>query len=281
MSSAQRRRLVVSIVLYNNAIDQVASAIRSCLTDVGGRLETIVVLVDNSPTDALRELTSIDDRIQYRFMNANVGYGAGHNIVLQNDSLRADYNLVLNPDMIFNPMILVGLTDYMDSNNNTGLCIPGILYPDGSFQNVAKLLPTPSNLILRRFQFLKTLTERSNAVYELKGVQRTREIQAPFLSGCFMFIRSSILRTVGYFDERYFMYLEDVDLSRRIYKSSNCVYLPEFRAFHEHQKQSYKSNRLLKIHISSAIKYFVKWGWLFDKERAQINAEVRKKYGLS
>jgi GT2 family glycosyltransferase len=82
-----------------------------------------------------------------------------------------------------------------------------------------------------------------------------------------MFIRTKIFKEIGLFDERFFMYLEDTDLCRRIGEKYKTIYYPEAIVYHEYAKGSYRSNELLKIHIESAIKYFNKWGWFSDKER--------------
>jgi GT2 family glycosyltransferase len=86
-----------------------------------------------------------------------------------------------------------------------------------------------------------------------------------------MFLRASVLRKTGGFDERYFMYLEDVDLSRRIGRVARTVYYPTVCITHAYQKGSYKSSVLLRRHIRSAIRYFNKWGWFFDAERTDVN----------
>lgn len=99
-------------------------------------------------------------------------------------------------------------------------------------------------------------------------------MNVPYLSGCFMFLRVSVLKEVGLFDERYFMYLEDTDLSRRIHKKYKTIYYPFVHIIHEYSKGSYKNIKLLIYHIHSAIKYFNKWGWIFDKERREINTKV-------
>ena len=72
------------------------------------------------------------------------------------------------------------------------------------------------------------------------------------------------------------MYLEDIDLNRRIYSKYQTIYYPKARVIHEHQKESYKSKKLLKAHIKSAIYYFNKYGWFFDKERTNINKKTIK-----
>ena len=103
-------------------------------------------------------------------------------------------------------------------------------------------------------------------------------MEVPILSGCFIFSRISVLNEIEGFDKRYFMYMEDYDLCRKIGQKYKVVYYPEVKIFHEHGKASYKSKKLMMFHIKSAIKYFNKWGWFFDKERKIKNDEMRKRY---
>jgi hypothetical protein len=102
-------------------------------------------------------------------------------------------------------------------------------------------------------------------------------MEVPNLSGAFMFVRSEVFQEVGNFDERYFMYMEDTDFVRRIGEKYKTVYYPKVHIYHEYKKGSYKNPKLMKYHISSAIKYFNKWGWLIDKKRKIINNVLRIK----
>jgi GT2 family glycosyltransferase len=86
-----------------------------------------------------------------------------------------------------------------------------------------------------------------------------------------MFLRTEVLKCTGLFDERYFLYLEDIDLTRRIQQVARNVFYPKVSIIHEHRQGSYNSLRLLFVHISSAIRYFRKWGWRNDTERKIIN----------
>jgi hypothetical protein len=159
----------------------------------------------------------------------------------------------------------------MNQNPNAGLCMPKVLYPDGRLQPLCKLLPSPSILFLRRFLFfLHKLLDRHNYYYELHFSGYNKVMDVPFLSGCFMFLRMDALRKVGLFDERIFLYTEDVDLSRRIHKHFRTVFVPHVTIYHYHQRGSYRSTRLLLHNIRSAVKYFNKWGWI-DEEREIIN----------
>jgi GT2 family glycosyltransferase len=271
------RSLNISIVLYHNREEQIKKAIESVLnTD----LNITLYLVDNSSTNSLGELERIDKRIVYIFNNSNLGFGKAHNIALKKSiEKNIPYHLVLNPDVYFEKGVLEELYNFMENNKDVGLVMPKILYPDGNIQYLCKLLPTPLDLFGRRFLNFgpfKKIVEKRNEIYELKFTGYDKIMEVPYLSGCFMFIRTEVLKRVGLFDERFFMYLEDTDLSRRIHRVAKTVYYPYVYIYHEYGKGSYKSLKLLYYHIKSAIKYFNKYGWFFDKEREEIN---RKNFG--
>ncbi len=92
-----------------------------------------------------------------------------------------------------------------------------------------------------------------------------------------MFLRCSAINKVGLFDERFFMYPEDIDLTRRIHRHFRTVSFPDVTVIHDHRAQSYHDPRLLRIHIVNMIRYFNKWGWLFDSERRRFNSPLIKK----
>jgi GT2 family glycosyltransferase len=260
--------LTASIVLFKNDAKVVAHAIHSFLSNTAN---ADLYLIDNSPTDELKYL-AYDPRIKYFFQNSNIGFGSGHNIAIREIIDRSTYHLVLNPDVYFEGDVINSLYMFMEEHQEVGQVMPKVLYPDGRIQHLCKLLPSPKTLIMRRFlNFLKAPLKKENYLYELQFTGYNTIMDVPFLSGCFMFLRTDALKKVGLFDERFFLYTEDTDLTRRIHKHFRTVFFPNATIYHHHQRGSYKTLRLMFCNIASAIKYFNKWGWTSDTERNIFN----------
>lgn len=264
--------VTASIVMYNNPIPMVQKAVQSFLNTPR---KIKLYLIDNSPTDQLRILSTADNRIHYIHNPSNPGFGAAHNIALKKAITdKSPYHLVLNPDVYFNQGVMEKIIDYMDQHTDVGLVMPKVLYPDGTIQRVAKLLPTPFDLFARRLLPLKGFVKRQNDLYELAFFNYNAIAEIPFITGCFMFLRTETLEKVGLFDEKIFMYLEDADLSRRISKVAKTILYPNVSITHEYQRGLYKNRKLLLISLHSALVYFNKYGWFFDSYRKKINSKT-------
>ena len=182
--------------------------------------------------------------------------------------------MVVNPDIRFGPDVVERLARFMDLHPEVGHAMPRIEFPDGTEQRLCKQLPTPFDLLIRRFVGAKLFRQQRER-YELRDVNMSAARQIPNLSGCFMFLRSSILQKIGDFDQRYFMYMEDVDMCRRIGRVAHTVFVPQVSVVHGYAKGSYRDPRLLRYHLRSSFQYFRKWGWVFDQERTRRNRSAR------
>lgn len=272
-----RNKITASIVIYKNDSDLLTQAVRSFLDSTE---DSVLYLIDNSPTDRCRNLFS-GERIRYIFNNKNYGFGAGHNIALKEvlKDNTSSYHLILNPDVYFDQDVTRKIYQYMEENPLVGLIMPKVLYPDGRLQPLCKLLPTPGTLFKRRFlHFMPSWLTNLNHWYEMHFSGYDKVMDVPFLSGCFMFLRTDALRNVGLFDESIFLYTEDTDLTRRIHKHYRTIYYPEVTIYHYNQRGSYKNALIFMHHILSAIKYFNKWGWFNDNEREDINQRILLKF---
>lgn len=265
-----------SIVLYKNKpedIENVLScALNSCIDKI--------YVIDNSPSDCLKALVSSfdTDRVIYIYGQGNIGYGAAHNLAFSKiqDSLHSDYHIVLNADISFIPSTIESLCSFMNSNKDIGLVMPKVYYPNGDFQYLCKLLPSPSDIFLRQFSS-KFIKDRNDERYTLKKADYSKIMDIPSLSGCFMFFRSESYKMVGGFDERFFMHFEDIDITRRIGDVARTVYFPDATIIHAHEAAHKRSKKMLMIGMQSAVKYFNKWGWIFDNDR-YIRNKLALKY---
>jgi len=261
--------LSASLVLFHTKPELYVPAIQSFLD---GLKNGFLIVLDNSAEPTTHPIFN-NPCVHYIFHGRNVGFGAGHNIAFSHCYGKSDFHLVLNPDVEFENPVLPSLTALLKTNAEISAVMPRIIYPDGSMQQLCKLLPTPADLLIRRFipSPFKTIVEHLNQRYELHGLRQDRLSDVPVLSGCFLLVRTRLLEQLGGFDERYFMYMEDVDLIRRLNKLGRIVYMPLVTVSHVYAKESYRNRRLLMYHLKSAIKYFNKWGWFFDKERRSRN----------
>lgn len=266
---SHKLRLTASIVTYHTDPAELSNAINALLLNGVERLW----IVDNSSSDEIRNLVGSWKEAVY-VASENRGYGAGHNQALRRAlDLGADYHLVMNSDIDFGAGTLSPMLGYLDRNPDVGMVQPRIVGLDGELQYTVRRLPAPIDLIGRRFFPRWMLGKRADR-YELRHIDHTRPFNVPYHQGSFMLIRCAVLHQTGLFDERFFMYPEDIDLTRRVHARFRTMYLPSPTVVHAHRRESYASGRMLAIHCLNMIRYFNKWGWVFDRQRREFNGRI-------
>lgn len=191
----------------------------------------------------------------------NNGFGAGHNKVLS--FINSKYHVVINPDIILKSDAITALCDYADEHEEVGLLSPQIVFDDGRIQQLGKRNPTVRYLGSHWFH---KGDEPSKTMIEYCMLDRGDEpFEISNATGCFMFFRTSAFKKLGGFDERFFMYLEDCDIARRISESKDykAVFYPKVQVTHLWERESKRNKKLLLIHIKSILLYFLKWGLKF------------------
>ena len=262
--------LNISIVLYHPRWEQEVQPLVEELLRVKHLRK--IYLLDNSEIKANSEwLKAKSPKVRYMFMGANLGYGRAHNVALRESAYhQTELHLVMNSDIVVKAEDIDAMHDWMLANREVGQLMPRVLNPDGTQQYLAKRLPSPMDVFGRRF-LPQWMTARRNRRYELRDLNLSRPVNAPYLSGCFMLLRTRAAVEAGLFDERYFMYPEDIDLTRTIHRNWLTLYYPAWSIVHNHAQASYKDKHMLWIHIRNLCKYFNKWGWICDAERWQFN----------
>ena len=276
--------LNVSIVLYQPEWEQVKKLCQELAQATSVRN---IYLVDNSlisseesakeitkeiAKEMAREMTKGIVRVKYIWNEGkNLGYGRGHNIAIRESIwLKTKYHLVMNADVWVKATDIDRLHAFMENNELVGSVMPKVVYPDGRLQYLCKLLPTPWDVFARRFLPMKW-TKKRNERYELRMSGYDKIMNVPYLSGCFMLLRTAAVLQARLFDERYFMYPEDMDLTRTIHRDWLTLFVPDVTIVHDHAQASYHSWRMTWIHIVNMCRYFHKWGWFCDKERQTMN----------
>lgn len=244
---------------------------RQCLASLECAQVRTIWVIDNSSEQRMAEFCQGYSNVIY-VPNRNVGFGAAHNIALRQAD--GDYHLVLNSDVRFPTETLPRLIEYMDAHPDVGILQPRVTYADGSLQATARLLPAPIDVFGRRF-LPKAWMRKRNARYTLAGISDRDDVDVPYLQGSFLLMRCSVLKEIGLFDERFFMYPEDIDICRRMWRVARVVRHPSVSIIHDHRAGSYHNWRLLRIHCVNMIRYFNKWGWIFDAERKRINKKIK------
>jgi GT2 family glycosyltransferase len=270
-------KIRASIVVYKTAPSQLRHVVDCFLNS---SLTGMLTVIDNSPTDQLRQLCK-EKGVEYIFSSKNEGYGKAHNIALTKSIGRSKYHLILNPDVSFEPDTLEKIFYFMEDHPQAGLAMPKVFSAEGQLQMLCKLLPTPLDLATRRFFPFDSWFKKLNARYEMRNTSYDRVMNVPFLSGCFMFLRTEAVKQVGPFDERFFLYAEDTDLSRRLHEQFLTLFFPGAEIRHVHARGSYKDLWLTMQNLKSAIQYFNKWGWFFDADRIAINQRAQMQVNIA
>ncbi|OQY09820.1 MAG: hypothetical protein B6I30_09255 [Desulfobacteraceae bacterium 4572_187] len=252
--------LTISLISHNSKKDLefLLPSLFLALRDITAE----ILLIDNCSDDSTLEFIKRNyPGIFARKNKSRLGYGANHN---QNLAIaKGKYVVLMNSDVILTPEALFLLLQFMEHNSNIGIVTPKILNEDGTLQYLNKRYPTVSDLFLRRFLPVpfKHLFEKRLTYYEMRDVGYDSIIDVSFVSGAFMFCRTDLIKAVSGFDERFFLYFEDVDLCRRAQKTHRTVYYPDAVVTHQWDRAAHKELKWMIVFMKSAFQYFNKWGY--------------------
>lgn len=238
------------IVTYNSA-GEIEDCIESLLSHTEG-VDFHLYISDNGSSDGTPEA------VKRRFPQVtvlengeNLGFGRGHNQALP--LLSSRYHVCINPDIRLEEDAITRLVAYLEEHPEVGMVMPDIRNEDGSRQELPKYDPTWWYLIGGR------LFPGVRDKYCRKGELDGGPVKIEFCTGCFHVIRTDLLKELGGFDDRYFLYLEDADLAREVRARADVMFHPGIRVVHLWHRESSRSLHGLKLHLSSARKYFRKW----------------------
>lgn len=255
------RRPVLEPTLH--ALDAAAALLRAAGRPVTVRL----VLVDNGPGPADRTLVetlagALDMPVQVIGGHGNVGYGVGHNLAIA--AGMGDFHLILNPDVEMAADALEQALGFLQAHPEVGLLAPETREADGSLQYLCKRYPSLVDLFLRGFApaALRRRFAARLARYEMRDrIGCEVVMDPPIVSGCFMLFRAPVLERLGGFDNRFFLYFEDFDLSLRAARLTRIAYVPAVRIVHHGGRAARKGWRHRLRFMRSALTFFRLHGW--------------------
>jgi GT2 family glycosyltransferase len=190
---------------------------------------------------------------------SNLGYSGGNNLLL--DQLASDYHLVINPDVTLGVDSLCKAVDYLQQHQDVALLTPKVVN-GRPVQHVVKVYPDCLTLLLRYLD-----SPRLNRLFavRLARYQCSHLADEPcsvdLAGGCFLCIRTSLFKELRGFDDYFFMYFEDYDLSIRLAEKGKIVYLPTVEITHTGGYVGKKDSKHHFFFVVSALKFFSRYGF--------------------
>jgi N-acetylglucosaminyl-diphospho-decaprenol L-rhamnosyltransferase len=236
-------KVSISIVSHGQG-----SLVKNLLTDLDNCYASIleVILTVNVTEDLPFEIAKFRFPIKVVVNRMPKGFAANHNAAFE--LAKAKYFSVLNPDIRFErdpfPWLFEQICEQV-----VGVAAPLIVNLAGGIENSGRRFPTPASI------FRKALFGDLGPDYRIEG----DKIFPDWVGGMFMMFRSEVFRSVGGFDEHYFLYYEDVDLCWRLRRRGyQVVLLPSVRAIHHARRESHHNLRYWVWHMNSMLRFFLK-----------------------
>ncbi len=250
------KRLSACVVQYGGA-EETAQCLHSLEKTEGEALQ--IYVVDNaSPDHALQTLKdlSVPKGTILLAQEQNKGFGGGHNVVLP--LLKSKYHAVVNPDIVLETAAITEMANWMDEHPDVVIASPRLLFPNKEPQYTAKRKPAVLPLLARQLglSFLKRHEER----YLMLDRDLTQQQDIEFCSGSFFVIRTEVFLEIGGFDEGYFMYVEDADITQKALQKGRAVYLPQVYVLHAWHRDAHRKPKQFLWQLKSMFRYFRKWG---------------------
>lgn len=264
MGERMHEKLSITIVAYRN-YSEVEDAVRSIEQYTESSIEKRTYIVDNSGKDSIHLKECIDFQhwlsqyhdVTYLNPEENLGFGQGHNYIL--NKLDSKFHAIVNPDILLRDDAFASLLEYMEQHPDVGMCIPNMIDVEGKRQKAYRRELTVFDMFIR--MFCPWLFPKRMAWHTMQDMDYSVPFRVPFGQGSFLVIRTDLFKELKGFDDRYFMYLEDADLCKRVNTCSKLMYCPSATVIHKWRKGSHKNLALFKYHIDSMRRYFKKWGY--------------------
>lgn len=262
----------ISLVIYNNTQEEIKAFIDNLKDTV---IDYELIIVDNSERRILTNIKAME-KIKYIYSGVNLGYGKGHNLAVKNRSSESKYLLICNLDVRFN------LDDVYTSIKNEIKDKVEAISPKfkGKGSQIPRYYPFFGSVFIRvigktlKIPFLSNLIEKNHLYTNEKKF-------IPIASGAFVIIKTDTFKKLGGFDPRMWMYIEDWDLSRRIWNNGGrIIYDPQLEVEHDYSTEGSKSLKMIKSFLKNLILFKIKHQFPIDVKKYHIY-NVCEKHNLN
>lgn len=269
--------VAIVTVTYNSA--HVLGPFLASARGHGPRVAEVVVADNPSPqTRETLELAS-DEGARVVQLTHNVGYGSAVNAAIASLPASVRYVLVSNPDVRLRPGAVAVLAASLDGLPGAGSVGPMILEEDGTIYPSARRIPSLRTGVGHALLGRVWRSNPWSRVYRQEGVDPSLRREVGWLSGACLMVRRSAFTEVGGFDERYFMYFEDVDLGYRLGRSGwRNVYEPTATVVHTGGTSTASARpQMLRAHHRSAERFLASRyaGWHLAPVRLVLRVGLR------
>ncbi|MFM6945137.1 MAG: glycosyltransferase family 2 protein [Bacteroidota bacterium] len=251
----------LSVIIVNYKVKHFLEVCLDSVFKASKHISTEVIVVDNwSQDDSIPYLKSRFPSVHFIANTVNLGFGKANNQAVR--IAQGEYILFLNPDTIVAEDTFDKCIAYLDAHQGVGALGPRLIDGKGKFApDAKKSFPTLSVAVFKTLGLHKLFPKNAYLNrYYAAHINEWETAQVEVLSGCCMFVRASILPSIGgAFDESFFMYCEDVDLNYRINKGGYLnMYYPEATVLHFKGESTKKlSYQYVKV-FNDALITFVK-----------------------
>ncbi|MCO6564250.1 MAG: glycosyltransferase family 2 protein [Apibacter sp.] len=249
----------LSIIVVNYRVKKfLKDCIQSCLYAIKN-IDAEIIVVDNNSLDGSQELISeLFPQVKWIQNTTNLGFSKANNIGVMQSS--GKYTLILNPDTIIPPDIFEKIIPFAQSAKNFGALGVRIVDIDNNYRPESKRnLPNPKNAFNKLFSQIVSLKKNRQLSGYYNTILGEFEIgKVEVLTGCFLLTTKKIYTEVGGFDESYFMYGEDIDLSYTILKSGYKNYYYGKTSIIHYKGAATNKDKLYYKNFFNAMEIFVR-----------------------
>ena len=250
---------MISIIIINYNVKKYLVECLHTILKSNTSIKFEIIIIDNNSDESIEEIEKEFNINNFRiyFLQNNLGFSKAVNYGIKKSN--GSHILLLNPDTLISENTLQVLYDYIQQNDNIGICGCKVEYPDGTYQLSSKRsFPYFDTALLRILKFDKLFPNNKYfGKYNYTYLNEDEIASVDAISGSCMMFKKELIDNIGLFDGRYFLYFEDTDFCFRAVKNNyKVIYNPDTTIIH-YKRESFKNSEYnLNYEFFKSLYYF-------------------------